>query len=126
MTGPSPGGGHAGCLRRGSPLLEEPSTDPLTLDVLPPETRWLADRYEFLSELGRGGMAVVYLARERDSGRQVAIKLIHGRYTGDADAVRRFAREAQTVAALRHPNVVRTLEVVEHGGAIAIVHAYAH
>jgi uncharacterized protein YecT (DUF1311 family) len=97
----------------------------LSPDLLPPEASWLGRRYEFLSELGRGGMAVVYLARDRESGEEVAIKLVAARYAGDEEAVRRFAREARTVAGLRHPNLVRTLSVEElDGRASAIVNEY--
>ena len=88
---------------------------PISPDLLPPDARWLADRYEFVSELGRGGMSVVYLARERESGRPVAIKLVSGRYAGDEQCVRRFAREARTVAGLHHPNIVQFHEVGRQG-----------
>ncbi len=92
---------------------------------LPPEARRLADRFEFLAELGRGGMAVVYLARLRADGRPVAVKLIAGHQVHDPDAVRRFEREARTVAMLRHPNLVRTLGVEAlDGRAVAIVNEY--
>ncbi|HEX5581658.1 MAG TPA: serine/threonine-protein kinase, partial [Gemmatimonadaceae bacterium] len=86
----------------------------------------LGARYDVERELGRGGMAVVYLARERQGGRRVAIKLISARYSGDAEAVHRFAREARTAAALQHPNIVRTLAIEELGAgdALAIVTAF--
>ncbi|GLC25482.1 protein kinase domain-containing protein [Roseisolibacter agri] len=102
---------------------------PILPDQLPPEARRLTGRYEILAELGRGGMAVVYLARDRQSGQHVAIKLIATRYSADQEALRRFAREARTVAGLRHPNLVRTLGVEaldETGDAFAIVNAYVH
>ena len=98
----------------------------LSSETLPPEARWLTDRYEFLSELGRGGMAVEYLARERDSGRQVSIKLVSSRYPGDGDAIRRFARDARAVAGLHHPNIVRTIAIDERDDAVAVVSAYVH
>ncbi len=97
----------------------------LSPDLIAPEARWLADRYEFLAELGRGGMAVVYLGRERATGQEVAIKLVAGGQGTDDEAVRRFAREASTVAGLQHPNVVRTLGVEElDGRAFAIISQY--
>jgi uncharacterized protein YecT (DUF1311 family) len=100
----------------------------------PPELQPLAGRYTLLRELGRGGMAVVYHARERTAhggaadlppGREVAIKVVSPRYTGDAEAVRRFEREARTVAGLDHPNIVRVLgiEALDEG-AVAIVTRY--
>ena len=62
--------------------------------------------YEILRELGRGGTAVVYLARERDLGREVALKVIRSTYVEDRDATARLMREARTVARLQHPNIV--------------------
>jgi hypothetical protein len=71
----------------------------------------LEEDYEFIRELGRGGTAVVYLARERDVERYVAIKLMHPGYLQDDDAVARLMREARTVARLQHPNIVMLLGV---------------
>ena len=100
-----------------------PTPDP----PFPPSAERLRERYEPLSVLGRGGMAVVWLARERASGALVAIKLIAPRHGTDEDALRRFAREAGVVARLRHPNLVRTLAVERlDAGGLAIVHAYVH
>lgn len=62
--------------------------------------------YELLGELGRGGMAVVYRARDRELGREVAIKVVRPRFAADDDALARLAREARTVAQLEHPNIV--------------------
>ena len=85
----------------------------------------LAAQYEILRELGRGGTAVVYLARERATGADVAIKLIHARYAQDADTVARFAREAEFVTRLNHPNVVplhAVLDLGEAGTALVMAH----
>lgn len=68
--------------------------------------RELTAEYEVTRELGRGGTAVVYHARERDLGRDVAIKVVHQTHVDDAEAVERLAREARLVAQLRHPNIV--------------------
>ncbi len=62
--------------------------------------------YEILGELGRGGMAIVYLARDRQLGREVAIKVIHAAAGSDAETIARQLVEARTVAQLQHPNVV--------------------
>ena len=74
----------------------------------PSDLRSLETEYELVRELGQGGMAAVYLARHRASDRVVAIKAVRARYLDDPDAIKRFAREARTVAGLDHPNIVRT------------------
>jgi serine/threonine protein kinase/uncharacterized protein YecT (DUF1311 family) len=85
----------------------------------------LEDDYEFVREVGRGGMATVYLARDRRDGRLVAVKAIHARYLEDPEAMARFAREAQLVADLVHPNIVRTHAVERVGErTVAIVMQY--
>src|SRR3982074_388612 len=91
------------------------------MSAVPPMLTLAAD-YEILRELGRGGTAVVYLARGRGTNTEVAIKLIHARYAEDAEAVARFAREARFVAQLEHPNVVRMHAVLDLGeGGLALV-----
>ena len=85
------------------------------------ETRFqeLEAEYEILGELGRGGTAVVYRARERELGRDVAIKVV--RANDDAEAVARLAREAKLVAALRHPNVVPLLGIKHLADGLALI-----
>ena len=96
----------------------------MTAERIPPLLA-LSARYEILREVGRGGTAVVYLARDRDTDAQVAIKLIHARYAEDAEAVARFAREARFVAQLEHPNVVGVHEVIHlDDGGVALVMAH--
>src|SRR3954471_23224123 len=78
--------------------------------------------YEILRELGRGGTALVYLARERASGCEVAIKVIRSKYIDDDEAQARFAREAWLVAQLKHPCIVPVRAVVDLGpSGLAIV-----
>ena len=78
--------------------------------------------YEIIKEIGRGGTAVVYLARDRATREEVAIKLIRAKYLEDEEAIARFAREARFVAQLDHPNVVGVREVLDLGSAgIALV-----
>jgi serine/threonine protein kinase/uncharacterized protein YecT (DUF1311 family) len=91
----------------------------------PIDLQTLESEYELIREIGQGGMAAVYLARHRASGRLVAIKAIRARYVDDPDAIQRFAREARTVAELDHPNIVRT-EAIEQIGdrAVAIIMEY--
>ena len=72
--------------------------------------------YEVLAELGRGGMGVVYKARQINPDRLVALKLIRdGALAGPQDRAR-FRIEAEAVARLRHPNVISVYEVGEHQG----------
>jgi serine/threonine-protein kinase len=73
-------------------------------------------KFELLREIGRGGMGVVYLARQQDLGRTVAVKMILSSRLASADDVRRFYAEARTAAGLRHPNIIGIHEVGElHG-----------
>ena len=66
----------------------------------------LAAEYDVEAEIGRGGMAVVFRAVERDLGRTVALKVLPLAAASDADTVERFLDEARTAAGLEHPHVV--------------------
>lgn len=70
----------------------------------------LGGRYEVLESLGQGGMAYVYLALDRESGRHVALKLMRDELSDDPEFIRRFATEARAAASLDHPNIVRVLD----------------
>jgi serine/threonine protein kinase/WD40 repeat protein len=72
--------------------------------------------YLVMGELGRGGMGVVYQARQERLNRIVALKLILAGEYASAKQRTRFQREAEAAARLDHPNIVRVLEVGEHGG----------
>ncbi len=67
--------------------------------------------YEIVRELGRGGMGVVYLARDQRLGRDVAIKVLPKHLASSKEAARRFEQEARAVAALSHPNILAVYDV---------------
>jgi serine/threonine protein kinase len=71
--------------------------------------------------LGRGGMGEVYRARDARLGRDVAIKVLHVTYSGDADRLRRFEQEARAAGMLNHPNVLAVYDVGTHDGSPFIV-----
>ena len=73
-------------------------------------------RYGILRELGRGGMAVVYLARQEDLDRLVALKELAAFHAADPDFARRFVRESRLAGSLVHPNVITVFDYFEHDG----------
>src|SRR5258708_9912854 len=63
-------------------------------------------QYELIEELGRGGMATVYRAYQRNVDRFVAVKVIHMAIAADSTALERFTREARLIARLEHPHIL--------------------
>jgi serine/threonine protein kinase/WD40 repeat protein len=95
--------------------LTPPAYDTGILTPLP--TVWpTIPGYEILGELGRGGMGVVYKARQVSLNRTVALKMILGSERVDAHGLVRFLAEAEAVAAVRHPNVVQVYDLGHHEG----------
>src|SRR5882724_1613330 len=84
----------------------------------------LAGRYSLERELGRGGMGVVYLAREVRLDRPVAIKLLPPHHAGDEHLRDRFLREARTAAKLSHPHIIPIFAVDEVGAFVFFAMAY--
>jgi beta-lactam-binding protein with PASTA domain len=85
------------------------------------ETLVFNDRYEIQQRLGRGGMADVYLARDRLLERRVAVKVLFPEFATDPSFVARFRREAQAAANLTHPNIVAVYDWGQQGGTYFIV-----
>src|SRR5690348_15452017 len=81
----------------------------------------LAAEYEIIEELGRGGMALVYRARERQLEREVAIKVLPFSLAFDKEFVERFQREARTSAKLEHPGIIPIYRVGKSGRVIYFV-----
>lgn len=88
------------------------------------ELRVLGDRYEIHQRLARGGMAQVYLARDRSLDRPVAIKELVPEFATDPSFVERFRREAQAAANLAHPNIVGVYDWGTQDGTYFIVMEY--
>jgi hypothetical protein len=83
--------------------------------VIGPEAQTSGARYRLLRELGRGASGAVYLARDAELERDVAVKLLHPHLAGDerAEALARFFDEARAAASLRHPNIIAILDLDE-------------
>jgi serine/threonine protein kinase/tetratricopeptide (TPR) repeat protein len=91
--------------------------------MLPADYSVVADRYRIERQIGRGGMAAVYLAHDEKHGRDVALKFLVGPYP-DPVAVRRFLREIVTLAQLAHPHILPLYDSGEHDGTLFFVMPY--
>jgi serine/threonine protein kinase len=96
---------------------DEPTLDDLLGEIHGHDADWLLGNYQILEEIGRGGMGVIYRARQRHSRRIVAIKRVLSYHADSQDTLMRFRREAQAAANLDHPNILPIYEVSEsHDG----------
>lgn len=84
----------------------------------------LGGRYEILTRIGGGGMALVYKAHDVLLNRKVAVKVLRQQFVHDEEFIRRFRREAQSAAALSHPNVVSIYDVGQEEDTHYIVMEY--
>jgi len=109
------------CSKCGSQLIgaeEKPAFNKTfykSIQELTPGTT-LADQYEIIEELGRGGMGVVYRAKDRKLGREVAIKVLPKEFSQDWERQARFEREAKLLASLNHPNIAAIYGLEESEG----------
>src|SRR5918999_4393866 len=86
--------------------------------------RALSSSYEIGNELGRGGMGIVYRAKDRRLKRTIAIKVLPPELSYRSEIRTRFLREAKTAAQLSHPNIVPIYTVDEEAGIVYFVMAY--
>ncbi|HEY0481712.1 MAG TPA: protein kinase [Kofleriaceae bacterium] len=87
-------------------------------DARPTAVGRTLDRYEVIAEIGRGGMGIVYEARDLKLDRIVALKCLPGELVGDEQRQRRFLREALVTAGLEHPGIVPVYDAGEHAGEL--------
>ncbi|MFN2135271.1 MAG: serine/threonine-protein kinase, partial [Candidatus Promineifilaceae bacterium] len=81
-------------------------------------------RYEIIHEIGRGGMAIVYLAHDPNFDRRVAIKVLSQQFMQDPQFLARFKREARIIAGLEHPAIVPVYDFGEQDGIPYLVMRY--
>src|SRR5947207_5411388 len=96
----------------------EPAPEMTELEMVRDQRK---DEYEILEELGRGGMAIVFKAREKQLERDVAIKVLPFSLAFDKEFVERFQREARTSAKLEHPGIIPIYRVGKSGRVIYFV-----
>ncbi len=78
-------------------------------------------RYEIRSKIGEGGMGEVYLARDVEIGRDVAVKVLPSMFSAEQERLRRFQQEACAAGALNHPNILSIYDVGKHDGSPYVV-----
>src|SRR4051812_35063350 len=89
-----------------------------------PDVMKTVGRYEILRAIGRGGMAIVYLARQTDLDRSVALKELGAFHASDPSFAQRFLRESRVAGSLSHPNIVTVHDYFEHDGTPYIAMEY--
>jgi serine/threonine protein kinase len=80
--------------------------------------------FEIIGKIGHGGLAEIYLARQKSLNRKVAIKILHPRLSQDTNLIQRFDREATTLAEMSHPNIVQIIDRGEDQGRLYFAMQY--
>src|SRR3989338_5320129 len=102
----------------------DPSQATTDLDLTELALRPLRERYELLGELGRGGMGIVYRARDRETGDVVALKVLQPDIAQRPEVIERFKAELLLARKITHKNVCRTYELLRFGETAAIAMEY--
>lgn len=80
--------------------------------------------FEIIRKIGEGGLAEIYLARQKSLNRNIAIKVLHPRITKNEEVVKRFERESITLARMSHPNIVHVIDRGEDNGRLYFAMQY--
>ncbi len=80
--------------------------------------------YDIIRQIGEGGLAEIYLARQRSLNRLIAIKVLKNKISADEEIVRRFEREATTLAKMNHPNIVHVIDRGQDDGRLFFAMVY--
>lgn len=101
-----------------------PSGETAELDIADNSRRALSQRYNILAEVGRGGMGIIYRARDRETGDTVALKVLKPEIATQPALIERFKSELLLARKITHKNVCRTYELLRFGDTVVIAMEY--
>jgi hypothetical protein len=110
--------------RRTTPHRTPPASGETPPDLPDGSLRALRQRYDILAELGRGGMGIVYRARDRETGDVVALKVLRPEIAARPEVIERFKSELLLARKITHKNVCRTYELLRFGDTVVIAMEY--